>query len=87
MRVKISVCSRYPYRDPPIPRSRHITPMISLCREMSIVTVDEHTLPNYVADLITRLGYIDISDAEKAKDLFGIELSEDQYLKITLLGR
>lgn len=86
MRVRISLCSSYLYRNPPIPRSRHIMPMISLCRELAERVINEDTLPKDVIDSINRVGYADIFDAEKAKNLFGVELSEDQYLKIVLLG-
>ncbi len=87
MRVKISVCSRYFYRDPPIPRSRHIIPTITLCHEIGERIIDEHSLPNDIVDHISRIGYINIFNAEKARALFRIELSEDQYIKITLLSR
>lgn len=87
MRVKISICSKYSYKDPPIPRSRHITPIITLCREIGEKTMDENSLSNDIIDSINRSGFINIFDADKARSLFGIELSEDQYIKLILLGR
>ncbi|MEM0006196.1 MAG: hypothetical protein QXV81_08450 [Ignisphaera sp.] len=85
MRIRISLCSMYSYRDPPIPRSRHITPMISLCHEVSERIIDKHALPEDILDSINRVGYADIFNVEKAKVLFGIELSENQYVKIVLI--
>lgn len=82
MRIRISLCSMYSYRDPPIPRSRHITPMISLCREVGERVIDNHALPEDILDSINRVSYAYIFNVERAKVLFGIELSENQYIKI-----
>lgn len=86
MKVRISMCSEYSYRDPPIPRSRHITPTITLCRELAERDIDKHTLPKDIVETINRVGHINILDKEVAKNIFGVELSEDQYLKVVVIG-
>lgn len=86
MKIRISMCSEYSYRDPPIPRSRHITPAITICRELGERDVDKHVLPRDIVEAINRDSHTDILDREIARNIFGIELLEGQYLKIVLIG-
>ena len=85
MRVKIFICSEHFYGNPPIPRSRHIMPNISLCREAGEKNISENTIPRNVLDSINRVGYIDLFDIEKARKILDIELLEGQYVKIVLI--
>lgn len=84
MSIRIAVCREVGKSPTPVLVSRHIMIPIVVCREYRDVDINLYSLPNEIIELINRNGYAIIEDQNYALKLFGINLSDNEYVKISI---
>uniref|UniRef100_A0A7C2V9G1 Uncharacterized protein n=1 Tax=Ignisphaera aggregans TaxID=334771 RepID=A0A7C2V9G1_9CREN len=79
-KLRISRC-REVKQSLPIPLSRHIVAPYAICKDLE--GVDPSSIPNDIVETAREKGYA-IINPQSAQQLLGLEIGEDEYIKIFL---
>lgn len=80
MYLKIVICREVERPSIPTLLPRHIVIPIALCREFK--EIDSVNLPENIMKIINEKGYIVIDNSKEVLDILGIDIAENEYVKI-----
>ena len=81
--IKIYICD-YVEKDKTL-ASRHLVSSIGICREHDTRTINISVLPQELSRVLKLRGEVEVFDKDTSMDLFNIELSGNQYLKLKIV--